>query len=700
MKRILPLLLALLCLPLISCTKEPEESPERSLVFEGKALENHEVPQPVPDFPAAHGGTAVSHSLLENGSVMQEEIAVSGAVQTGFLCNVLDADGNLLLSLKPADDLKLDLSAYNVAAGDTFALRDAMSDSEGYIVVTTGGLCAYDTSGTLRWTIEDAYTRDVILYEDNLLLLCSGTEETLYTVDPADGAREKIILDGEMQNLFGSVGDGDILFTGQDSALYTANDTGLYRITLTEKKQSLTAHTEQIAEWMSSGILSSAILSLTVENENSLLLNLHDILSGEDVFMQYTAVPPGQEPDVEYLVLALLNTRDDYNLPIFEFNQQTETVQVLLRDYSVYEEDRRYLIFNADMAAGNVPDMVVMWQNGNTDTPISTYERADIFTDLTALLKADADFNYDGLLNYITKPYQWNNGEQYLFPIKPQLFCKLGSRELFDGPVTMDEYLDLCEAGGYAASAHLNLFASTMDDHYDELTAACTFNDGTLAAQMMRADTMKTNPNTMPSEWLSLPYPYLYEYAERMMEHTGTMIPVGLPNADRALNIEDAGTEFFAVMDASENKAAAVDFLSFLMEKNTPGTELAEPEYAEYGVRYISPPWGYTYYRDDIYAQLAGYEGKTLVVNGTFVSLYDDGDPELKTADGIPLKLTQEHADTFCALLDGITRRVNEGSPVQRIFWEEFRAMEGRPVETMLDMIQSRVSIYLAEKLD
>ena len=700
MKRIFTLILAVLCLSLTACAKEKDEPPKHSLVFEGEVLEEHTAPATVPEFPPAHGGTAVSHSLLENGSVMQEEITVSGAVQTGFFCNVMDTDGNLLLSLSPADDLKHNLSSYSVIAGDTFALRDAMTDDGGYIIVTTAGLCAYDTAGAVRWTIEDRDARDVILYEDNLLLLCGGTEETLYTVDPADGTRRKVPLTGEMQNIFGSVGDGDILFTGQDNALYTANDTGLYRITLTEKKKAPAAHTEQIAGWMSSGILSSSILSLTVENENSLLLNLHDALSGEDVFMQYTAVPPDRVPETEYIVLALLSTQDDYNLPVFAFNRQSENVQVLLKDYTVYEEDRRYLIFNADMAAGNVPDMVVMWQNGNTDNTISNYERADIFADLTPLMKEDNDFDYDSLLNYVTKPYQWDNGEQCLFPIRPQFFCRLGSEDVFDGPVTMDEYLDLCEAGGYAASANRRLFMSAMDDHYDERTAECTFNDGTLAAQMNRADSMKDNPNTMPTAYLSLPSTYLYAYAEQMMEHAGTMIPIGLPNADRALNVEDAGTEFFAVMKASANKAAAVDFLGYLMEENSPDTEIVHQEYIEYGAYFFSPPVGYTYRRGDIYKQLAGYDGKTLVVSGALVSLYDDDDPALLTADGIPLKLTEEHADAFCALLDGITRRVNEGSPVQRIFWEEFRAMEGRPVETMLDMLQSRVSIYLAEKKD
>lgn len=696
MKRLLILFLMMLCL--VSCTDESTETPERSLVFAGEVIEDCGIPAAAKKFPAVHGGTAVSHTLLENGMTAQSEIASDGAVMTDFWCSILDDGGNPILSLSPAEDLGHELSVYNVTSGDVFSVTDALAHDGGYIIVTTAGICAYDTAGGLTWTIDTPDAKDVILYENRLLLLCTGTEETLYHVNLTDGKREKIPLDGDMQVIFGTLGDGDHLFTGADGALYTANDTGLYRITLTEKKKSLTAHAAQIADWISSGILASSVNSLAVEDADSLILNLRDVVSGEDVTMRYTAVPPDQVPEVDYLVLAVLSTRDDYNLPVFAFNEQSENVRVLLKDYTVYEEDRRYLIFNADMASGNVPDMVVMWQNGNTDNTISNYERAGIFADLTPLMQEDAGFNYDGLLNYVTKPYQWENGEQYLFPIKPYIFCLLGSKDVFDGPVTMDEYLDLCEAGGYAASAHLNLFASTMDDHYDEKTAVCTFNDGRLAAQMNRANGMKDNPDTIPTAYLSLPYTYLYQYAERMMEYAGTMIPVGLPNGERELNVEDAGTEFFAVMKAGEKQSAVVDFLRYLMERNTPGTEIRHGDYVEHGVRFFSPPWGYAYWRGDIYEQLAGYEGRTLVVSGSLVSLYDDGEDALLTADGIPLKLTKEHADMFCELLDGITRRVNEGSPVQRIFWEEFRAMEGRPVETMLDMIQSRVSIYLAEK--
>ena len=232
MKRLITLLLLMLCFA--SCTDEDAGTPERALVFSGEVLEDYDAPAKVKKFPAEHGGTAVSHSLLENGMTAQAEIASDGAVMTEFWCNVLDDGGNRILSLEPAEDLGHELSVYNVSAGNIFSMTDALALDDGYILVTTAGVCAYDTAGNLTWTIDDPDGKDVILYEEWLILLCTGAEEVLYTVNRTDGRREEIPLDGDMQEIFGTLGDGDILFTGADGALYTANDTGLYRITLTE----------------------------------------------------------------------------------------------------------------------------------------------------------------------------------------------------------------------------------------------------------------------------------------------------------------------------------------------------------------------------------------------------------------------------------------------------------------------------------
>lgn len=81
-------------------------------------------------------------------------------------------------------------------------------------------------------------------------------------------------------------------------------------------------------------------------------------------------------------------------------------------------------------------------------------------------------------------------------------------------------------------------------------------------------------------------------------------------------------------------------------------------------------------------------------------SVYDDDDPALSEAKGFHLQLTKADADSMVSFLDSITQRVNNASPVQKIFWEEYWAMDDRPIETMLDYVQSKVSIYLSEQLD
>ena len=181
-----------------------------------------------------------------------------------------------------------------------------------------------------------------------------------------------------------------------------------------------------------------------------------------------------------------------------------------------------------------------------------------------------------------------------------------------------------------------------------------------------------------------------------MFGDTAPLAPVGLPNETAELCVDWQTCEYFAVTTACKDPAAAVDFLSRLMEANkTTYTPLENLYWNRF-----SGGVGQTYYAEDIMKELSFLADKTCVYEDNAYFIYADDDPALENAAGTHFKITESAAQSFVSYLDSITRRVNYGSPAASIFLEEYRVMADRPIADRLKIIQSKVSIYLSEQMD
>jgi len=108
--------------------------------------------------------------------------------------------------------------------------------------------------------------------------------------------------------------------------------------------------------------------------------------------------------------------------------------------------------------------------------------------------------------------------------------------------------------------------------------------------------------------------------------------------------------------------------------------------------------FGYTFYAEQITEQLAQFDGKTVVADNGQFYLYENGDPALETVAGVRVTITEEDAAAYTAYLNSIQRRVNQNSPAQDLFWNEYWSMRDRPTEELLRIVQSKISIYLSEQ--
>ena len=320
-------------------------------------------------------------------------------------------------------------------------------------------------------------------------------------------------------------------------------------------------------------------------------------------------------------------------------------------------------------------------------------------------MQADADFDYDNLLSYVTKPYE-QNGEQRIFPLFDSLYMTYARKDEIGGVMTPEEYL--AYADGVISEGNQRLpdtryvFRGVLGERYDMTVGTCNFDDPDLAAWIDTSASLGSGPEITEdisekeqfrqgkrstySQYLQTSSS-LYSYVTMMYDlgaqSPDDIIPVGYPNEDRQLTADSIGGYYFAVTAASPYKAECIDLLQVHMSEQLDGYQAID------NIRN-------TYYASDIDIQLSWFEGLTVVQENRVISVVTDEEAENMT--GVKVKIIREWADAYIAMLDSITRRTTDYRVPEQIFYEELRSQTGKTTEEILAAVQSRVSIYLFEQ--
>ncbi len=663
---------------------------------------------------AQNGGRMVSvYPLEERGALGYE--ALYTEYEAGVWLHRFDKKGNVLYSHCPADDLGYDIARdVGNMSGDVFTIENVVTLPVGeglqHVVLTTVGLVSYDDDGEKLWILSGSNTPIALLPVGERVLYLSADRngvQSLRLLDLATGKQgDTVALPPEvMQNTFGSI---EIL-AGEGHDLYVKNSRGLWGLDFSEDAAgTLTAETTLVIDWVQSDIAPSDIYGQCVVNAETAVFMTSDmsgITHGVNTLSIYRMVPKSQIVPKTEIVLAQLE--EDYNMQyaIRNFNKSSDTYRIVIRDYTQYEYGEvRKKAFDTDIAAGIIPDMIVMATRASAyDTLVSTYERSSLLCDLTPLLRADADFHYDDLLSYITKPYQWSEDRQFIFPLYPTARTVWGRQEDFpEGTVTAEEFLSIAE--GWASPFSLtgvSNYVRTIGiaDCVDEENATCSFDDGYLLNLLMRAAAIPNDRDALDASiaqeelfrtgqirLTECSYNSLYEYTRGMYALGGDAVPVGYFNRDGVHAIGYTLSSYFAITEPSEYKAVCVDFLQDYIDLKR-GSQLQEHSAG-----------GATYYRSDIADQLAFYEGKTIVVNDRSSRVVEDAKAE--GLPGIHIKITEQDAEGYLYYLDSIERRIDGNTQPAMIFDSEYWNDDGKPLAEKLKLIQSKVSIYLSEQAD
>ena len=650
-----------------------------------------EVPVPAVE-PVQENSFPADVRTLETGEILFTEVVTDGEKIALYL-SVRNDGEEPVFSVDLAGAFRFDYNRVREGS-DIFELLGAAVSDGRYLVLTTEGLCAFDAAGDLLWLDDTRKDPTAIAQTDAGILYLYGStpSQSLRFVDPATGdLGESLELPEEAA---GAQGDNSEFYMGAGHDLYAKNSLALWGIDLVMGEDgTVSCETVKVIDWFSSDLAPSELHDFCIPDERTMTAVWKDMLDHDAdcqlLLLKY--VPPEEVVQKEIITLAKLTADWSFQKAITDFNRASNTHRIVVTDYTIYEDDVMWTFFDAEMAAGNVPDILMYSEDGTGKT--DGYIRAGVLTDLTPLL---AETFEKELLGHVTKPYQDAKGQQFVFPTAPVVRTYWGSPAVFDGTVTVEEALSLMQnppVGYCLLPDERSEFWYILEGIYHDLTdpaaETCDFDSGRFAqvySQVQALEAVEDREETPLLKLMPLNSVSGWVQNRKQGEYT---VPVGYPNDAGMLYAEYNYGPYLAVTEKSTYKSQCMDFLERYTHSRS-----------EHSTNY--------FYADDVYASLEQYESITVYLTPDgpknvpdlwFDETWEAYDPARLTGiTGESYKITRADADEYIAFLNSIDAMLQQSTELYGIYRAEVMNPDGRSAAEVVSAIQSRSSIYLAER--
>lgn len=474
-----------------------------------------------------------------------------------------------------------------------------------------------------------------------------------------------------------------VSFTEAGFLFCEGNDLLLYDY---EKKAA-----EKILNLLSYGILAGDIRYLGMDNGIIEVVDNYDIYAASE----YVAIAEGESQKTT-VTLGLMNAAEQLEDIVAAYNRFNGEIRVEIKQYDMGDDYERGLQqLKLDLVSGEAPDMIDV-SLINADV----YMAKGVFADLYDFMDADPSFDREMLLEPVRRAYE-SEGHLYSMGAAFQLHTIWGADSVVNGRqgVTMEEMIQVLESRGKNINA---IFGFSADEPV--LTTLCTFamnefidwDQGKcdFSGQYMKEilDFAKEYTGVAMESYLEeiqkgeilLTIGCIRKVADYQLQREiyGEEVSfIGCPTVQGTGTAVGGVGEELAVNAKSDKQEQAWDFFKYFI-RNT-YNDSCFPTYRENFDVFISEAMADT---------IREYDGETYIEpKGT----YAHGDAYIEV-----FAAGQQDVDTVLALIDGAAARYKYNTDIQNIINEEAESyFQGqKDYESVARVIQSRVSIYLAEQ--
>ncbi|MBR4758692.1 MAG: hypothetical protein IK078_00900 [Lachnospiraceae bacterium] len=304
--------------------------------------------------------------------------------------------------------------------------------------------------------------------------ICLVSEEVGYSmnrIDPAKkGFSDKVTVNGNINNPVAGNGSWDFYFN---------DGNGIVGMTLDGKNQT-------ILNWIGSNIDGQYMQSFASIGDDKFLSVYYNytIETGDSEesgigLMLLTKVDPSTVANKVALTYGGIWLSDDIRTAAIKFNKSQDKYQIIIKDYS--GEDDPAAKFNADLLAGNVPDIMDL-----SNVPVEKYIAKGMLVDLNALIEKDPELKKEDFIDNIITTME-KDGKLYYISNSFCLQLMVGYQEDVQGKKSL-QVKDIIELekkypGSRAfsqwssnTSVLTTLCQNNYDNYIDWATGKCSFD--------------------------------------------------------------------------------------------------------------------------------------------------------------------------------------------------------------------------------
>ncbi len=266
---------------------------------------------------------------------------------------------------------------------------------------------------------------------------------------------------------------------------------------------------ELVLDYMNSDLMQFYPNSIIPLDDGRFVCATYDYTTSQDTGMKIMRLTPVPEDEIKpKYILTLGALYMDYNIQkqVYDFNRNNDEYRIVFKNYSEgidYSEDSEYTYedaiakLNGDIAAGNIPDLLVC----TSEIPFDSYSSKGMFADLYKYIDEDENFDRSMFEANVLAAYE-KDGKLYRF--SPQFtiqgfmakedvigeYAKNWNTESFlklanSLPEGTTMFLDMTRA------SFMEMVMSAMYDEFVDIdTNKCYFNDGTFEKLLEFAKTL------------------------------------------------------------------------------------------------------------------------------------------------------------------------------------------------------------------
>lgn len=370
---------------------------------------------------------------IDDDTSVDDDMMVDDYSETYTLIK-LDSDGNRIFEKKI--EPKNNKDGY-------FYVGSLFTDSDGNFYVGSDSLIIIlDSEGNEKGTISS---------EDN------GISYIEYFVATKDNKPLAFYHDAEWKGHLSEI-DAEKCSFGNDydfeqSDYNIKKGSGQYDLMLFNSTEMLgynleTGEATKLVDWVDSDINAANLMTVEAVADNKFIISYYDTIESITKMTIIEKTNPEDVKNQQIITLAGMYIDSDIYSYITRFNKENDNYRIKVTDYSQYNTDDEdgwmagQKKFNADMAVGKVPDIIIL----NQSMPVEMLASKGILADITPFMEKDGEIKADDLLPNVIESCTID-GKLYSIPAAFQIRTLAGKTSNLDGKTgwNISEFIEFAE---------------------------------------------------------------------------------------------------------------------------------------------------------------------------------------------------------------------------------------------------------------